>query len=86
MVAITRNILKNIKLYNLNGRIVWFMNYISIKLLPEKYSMACEHFRVSHFADHSERRMANASVILAGITGVAARIHDRLAPLRTVMF
>lgn len=32
----TMNILKAIKLYILNGWIVWYTNYILIKLLPKK--------------------------------------------------
>ena len=32
----TLNILKSMKLDTLNGQLVWYMSYISIKLLPKK--------------------------------------------------
>lgn len=36
------NILRPIDLYTLNGKVVWHMNYVSVKLLPKEVNQAKE--------------------------------------------
>lgn len=74
------NILKTIKLYTWNGWIVWYRNYVSIRLPPKTYPKECGHYNVSHFPDLPERNTANplaslGSLCWSRIAGLHCKHH-----------